>query len=364
MIGSIGLGIPSHDMSQQFIKSFVGDLFHNSASKLIQRLLPVFDNAQINRRQFAVDQEWLKNDHSFEEKNDWYHHFAQLYSLQAVDACLNNDRLLSEPIPYEAIDMIIFVSSTGIATPSIDTYIMNERPFREDMVRMPLWGLGCAGGSIGLSHASHWIRAHPDKTVLLVCCELCSLTFQKDDLRKSNIVGSALFGDGAAAAVMIGNQSKWRAAVKNDKTKPQIVRTGSVTKKNSNSVMGWNVTDRGMEVIFSRSIPAQVRTFWKHHINRFLAEQKLSEQSIHSFVAHPGGQKVLESMENVLMASWEKFKYSHYVLRDHGNMSSATVLYVLYEWMKEGVPENMLSVVSALGPGFSSELLLLEWNEQ
>ncbi len=168
---------------------------------------------------------------------------------------------------------------------------MNERPFREDVVRMPLWGLGCAGGAIGLSRASDWISAHPDKNVLLVCCELCSLTFQKDDLRKSNIVGSALFGDGAAAALLMGEKSSWRSAVNHSKPKPQILQTSSATKKNSHSVMGWNMTDRGMEVIFTKSIPAQVRSFWKKHIETFLADFPLSYHHIHSFIAHPGGKK-------------------------------------------------------------------------
>ncbi|RYG73575.1 type III polyketide synthase [Lentibacillus lipolyticus] len=363
MIGSIGLGIPPHNMSQQSVKSIISTIFDKSASRMINRLLPVFDNAQIDNRQFVVDEEWLRNNHTFAEKNDLYHHYAQTYSLKAIDACLTNEHLLNEPVPYEAIDMIIFVSSTGIATPSIDTYMMSERPFREDVVRMPLWGLGCAGGAIGLSRAFDWIKAHPDKNVLLVCCELCSLTFQKDDLSKSNIVGSALFGDGAAAALLLGEDSNWRSAIKCSKTKPRIIQTSSATKKHTHSVMGWNITDRGMEVVFAKSIPAQVRTFWKKHIETFLANLQLSPHNIHSFIAHPGGRKVLEAMETVLQAPPSKFLYAHRVLRDHGNMSSATVLYVLYEWMKDNVPEKMLSVVSALGPGFSSELLLLEWNE-
>ncbi|WP_234032414.1 type III polyketide synthase [Lentibacillus cibarius] len=363
VISSIGLGVPQHNMSQQTVKTFVSDVFHKSASQFLERMMPVFDNACIDNRQFAVNQEWLKNNHTFKEKNDLYQHFAQIYSLQAIDACLKNNQLLNENIPYEAIDMIIFVSSTGIATPSIDTYIMNERPFREDVIRMPLWGLGCAGGAIGLSRAFDWISAHPDKNVLLICCELCSLTFQKNDSSKSNLVGTALFGDGAAAALLMGESSSSLSSIKDFSTKPRIIETSTKTKKNSNSVMGWDVTDRGLEVIFSKSIPAQVRSFWKRHIHTFLAQLNLTGQSIHSFIAHPGGKKVLEAMEDVLQAPQEKFRHSYRILRNHGNMSSVTVLYVMYEWMKEGVPENMLSIISALGPGFSSELLLLEWKK-
>ncbi|MFD1360524.1 type III polyketide synthase [Lentibacillus salinarum] len=349
-------------MSQTTIKTLVKDIFSNRETRLVERLLPVFDHAQIDRRQFAVEPDWFKTEHSFQEKNDLYHMLSIRYSLQAIDACLTNEQFLQEAVPYEAVDMIIFVSSTGLSTPSLDTFIMSERPFREDVTRMPLWGLGCAGGAIGLARAHDWIKAHPDKNVLLVCCELCSLTFQKDDLQKSNIVGTALFGDGVGAALLMGDQSTLLPHSK--QSKPHIIRTSSATRKNSQNVMGWNVTNNGLEVIFSKRIPALVRSFWQNHIQTFLNDMAIDQQSIHGFIAHPGGRKVLEAMAEVLQVPRELFKHSHDVLRHHGNMSSATVLYVLYYGMQETTSEETLTVLSALGPGFSSELLLLGWNEK
>ncbi|WP_099158316.1 type III polyketide synthase [Virgibacillus ndiopensis] len=358
-ICSTGVGIPQHEITQQEIKLLVENIFTYTETELT-RLLPVFDHAEINKRQFVVDKEWFKENHSFEEKNNLYQQYACKYSLEAIDNCLTNKEFLKEAIPYNAVDMIIFVSSTGIATPSIDAHILNERPFRDNICRMPLWGLGCAGGATGLSRAFDWISAHPDKTALLVCCELCGLTFQKNDNKKSNLIGTALFGDGVAAVLISGEDSPYHSFRK--KVLPKIIKTSSVTKKNSLSVMGWDVTNNGLGVIFSKSIPELVHTFWSNHIHAFFQEIHVNEVGVHSFISHPGGKKVLEAMEEVLQLSEGKLANSYKVLANHGNMSSATVIYVLNEWMKEKINEKELSILSALGPGFSSELLLLEWN--
>jgi len=142
---------------------------------------------------------------------------------------------------------------------------------------------------------------------------------------------------------------------------PKIIAASSFTKRNSTGVMGWNITNSGLEVVFSKSIPALIHSFWKDHINEFIREQNLHKDAIHSFIAHPGGKKVLEAMEEVLNCSRDKLYYSYQVLKHHGNMSSATVLHVLGQWMKENIRQGEKSILSALGPGFSSELLALEW---
>jgi alkylresorcinol/alkylpyrone synthase len=359
-ICSTGTATPRYNMSQEEIKRLVKDIF-SYTTRQVERLLPVFDNACVHERQFVVEKSWFTKEHSFEEKNNLYQTLAKEYSVQAIDQCLQNNHFLTDSIPYEAIDMILFVSSSGISAPSMDVHVINERPFRKDIRRIPLWGLGCAGGAMGLSTASDWISANPEKTALVVCCELCSLTFQKGDVKKSNIVGTALFGDGISSALIVGKKSPYLNYRKI--ASPKVVSTSSLLKPKSIDVMGWDVTNRGLEVIFSKSIPSLVESFWKEHIESFLRDQHLSENDIHSYIAHPGGKKVLEAMEGVLHTSKDKLKHSYNVLSAHGNMSSSTVLYVLEEWMKEKVGNNKRSILSALGPGFSSELLLLEWDE-
>lgn len=357
-ISSVGLGIPKYKVNQNDVKKLVKHIFPYN-EKQLERLMPVYDHAKIDERQLVVDVEWFKKSHTFKERNDLYQKFAIEYSLDAMDQCLSNDFFLSEPISYDAIDMIAFVSSTGIATPSIDAYLINERPFRPDVSRMPLWGLGCAGGATGLSRVFDWITANPSKTALLVCCELCSLTFQEDDASKSNIVGTALFGDGVGATLLVGEESPYRNH--NKKSIPRIKKSSSHLEKNTLSVMGWDVTNNGLGVVFSKSIPSLVNTLWKAHMSNFLLDNRISKASIHSIIAHPGGKKVLDAMEEVLQLPPDKLFHSHQVLKKHGNMSSATVIFVLNEWMKDNIAENEWSILSALGPGFSSELLLLEW---
>lgn len=358
-ICSIGTSIPEYNMNQEEIKELVQKLF-GYTNREIKRLLPVFDHAQIENRQFAVDKTWFEKEHSFEEKNSIYQENAIKYSIEAIDDCLQNDHFLTSPIPYEAVDLIIYVSSSGIAAPTIDAFLLNERPFRQDVNRMPLWGLGCAGGAIGLSRGYDWVKAHPEKTALVVCCELCGVTFQKGDHRKSNIVGTALFGDGISSALLVGEDSPYLRHKK--QAVPKVISSSSRIKRDSTSVMGWDITNNGLEVIFSKSIPALVESFWKEHISLFLKQIQIQKEDINAYIAHPGGIKVLQAMEAVLHDKTEKLRHSYSVLKNHGNMSSATVLYVLKAWMQEELKTGEKGILSALGPGFSSELLLLEWS--
>ncbi|HLQ70895.1 MAG TPA: 3-oxoacyl-[acyl-carrier-protein] synthase III C-terminal domain-containing protein [Bacillota bacterium] len=357
-IASVGLGIPKHRFPQEYVKQLITKIFPLNKEKMA-KYLPVFDNAAVNERQLAIDSKWIQQQHTFQEKNDLYQECAMNYSLKAMDQALTNTDYITKDIPYNAIDIIIFVSSTGIATPSICAHLMNERSFREDAVRMPLWGLGCAGGAIGLARGYDWLKAYPKKTALIVCCELASLTFQKDDVRISNLVGTAIFGDGVGAVLMTGRESPYRHYCKN--ISPKILSTSSRTKKNSTSIMGWDVTNRGLEVVFSKEIPNMVDPFWKEHLEAVCKDNKLDVEQIHSFIAHPGGKKVLSSMERALKMNSHKLKHAYSVLKNHGNMSSATVIYVLNEWMKECNPVNEKSILCALGPGFSSEIIILEW---
>lgn len=358
-IASVGLGIPKYSMTQENVKTYMIQIYTNNQEEL-HRLLPVFDHALIEERQFVVNQEWFLHPHTFAERNRYYQEHAQTYALKAIDECLTDKTFLKKSIPYEAIDLIIFISSTGIATPTIDVYLSNERPFRESMERMPLWGLGCAGGAIGLSRAHDYLQAYPEKSVLVICVEFCSLAFQKDDFDKSHIIGTALFGDGAASILLLGEQSPYLSYTTHPS--PKIVTSHSLTKKQTTDIMGWDITDRGFEVIFSKEIPQLVHVFWKKHVTEFLNTVNLSPEQITYMIAHPGGRKVLEAMEDSLSLPSKALQFSYDVLRDHGNMSSATVYYVINQWLRQGPPQTPeKNILCALGPGFSSELLLLEW---
>lgn len=358
IICSVGKAIPTFELEQNKVKDLVKELFSYS-DREINRLLPVFDHSAIKNRQFVVDQEWFMEEHSFKERNDLYHSNAIYYALQAMDNCLKGANL-KESIAYEDVDLLVFVSSTGVSTPSIDTYLMNERPFRPEVERMPLWGLGCAGGAIGLSRVFNWLKANPSKTALLVNCEICSLTFQKSDQKKSNLIGTALFGDGISSVLLLGEQSRFRDLL--TKPAPQIKSYSSYTKKNSTDIMGWKIINSGFEVVFSKSIPALVKTIWKEHMEHFLKTEGLTMNEINGIIAHPGGKKVLEAMMEVFEITESKLEHSYQILENHGNMSSATVQYVLQKWLEAELEIGTNALLTALGPGFSSEILLVEWN--
>lgn len=363
-ITSVGRGIPEHNIKQDEIKKFMQTYFLSKQDRK-SRYLSVFNHAKIDYRQLVMPIDWYKKQHEFHLANQIYEEKGVELSLKAVDDCLDKFKKLyktDDSFSYEHIDAIIFVSSTGMATPSIDAHIMNHRPFRNDVVRMPLWGLGCAGGAMGMARASDYLKANPTKSVMVICCELCSLTFQLDDISPRNIIGTALFGDGVSATLLLGEHHEY----KNDlgEYSLSIKQTSSFMEKNTLDIMGWEVRERGLHVVFSKKIPKFIETTWKHHVKKFLNEVGLTMNEINTFVAHPGGRKVLEEMERVCRISKEKLFYSYQTLQNHGNMSSATVMYVLKEWLENHdvkSKQNLYGLLSALGPGFSSELLLLKW---
>lgn len=358
-IASIGLGIPKNVLTQEEVKEFIPTLFPTYASKM-KRILPIFDHSEINQRQVVVEKEWFQEQHSFKERNDLYMNQTIQLSIESIKDCLGNEHMLREKFPVEHIDLIIFVSSTGISTPSIDAYIVNELDFRQDVVRMPLWGLGCAGGAMALSRAHEWLQAFPTKNAIIVSSELCSLTFQKDDQKMSNLVGTALFGDGVSATLLIGEKSPERRYIR--KRVPKIHLSHSHIEKDTLGIMGWEVTNHGFEVIFSKRIPTFIQSIWKKHVDHVLALTDKDEESITSWIVHPGGRKVIEEMMRVYQMAPQQIHHSVDVLREHGNMSSATIFYILKRWLElESAEEH--SIVSSLGPGFSSEVLFVTWED-
>ncbi|MFC4322728.1 type III polyketide synthase [Litchfieldia salsa] len=356
---SIGLYKPPHEISQQETVEFARELFHDSYHD-IDRLLKVFSNGQIKKRNFTESLGWLKQDRSFEEKNNVYIERSITFGIEAIKSCLSDSVYLKRPVDYKQIDAIFFISTTGLSTPSIEAKIMNRLPFSPHTKRIPIWGLGCAGGASGLSRAFEYCKAFPESKVLVLTVELCSLTFQQDDHSKSNLIGTSLFADGVACACVAGND----ADLSNCKleTIPEIIDTQSTLMPDSEDVMGWNVKNSGLHVVFSKDIPSIIESWLKDNVYFFLKKQQLNLRDISHFIAHPGGKKVIQAYEKALGFSEEMTRVSHTVLQNHGNMSSATLLYVLAEFMKSSkVSKGDFGLAAALGPGFSSELLLIKW---
>jgi alkylresorcinol/alkylpyrone synthase len=306
-----------------------------------ERLAPVYRNAAIETRRSCVPLSWYLEPHGFAERN-------RLFVENAVALLEESARKAVESAGcgFEGIDLLLTVSSSGVAAPSLDALLLERLPFRRDVQRLPVFGLGCAGGVLGLGRAAALARAEPGARVLLLDVELCGLTFRRNDRSKSNIVATALFGDGAAAAV-----------VTTDCAGPAIVAWGEHTWPGSLDVMGWDVRDDGLAVLFSRDIPSLVRARFREVVVAFLRRHGVSLEAIDEFVCHPGGAKVLDAIEEAIGLSNHKLDCSRNILREYGNMSSATVFFVLAESLGRPAGRRLLS---SLGPGFTAAFALLE----
>ncbi|WP_251554733.1 type III polyketide synthase [Neobacillus muris] len=353
--------IPPYEIRQEQATLLARELFSDSFTD-IDRLLRAFPNGQIETRYFVKDLSWYRERHTFEEKNKAYVEEAVKLGKAAIEKCLHNSQFLKRPIAYEEIDAIFFISSTGIATPSIEARIMNQLPFGPHTKRIPIWGLGCAGGASGLSRAFEYCLAFPEAKVIVVSVELCSLTFQPNDATKSNLIGTSLFSDGIACVLVCGDACKFNK-IGQKTAYPSILAVESSLMPESLDVMGWDVKNEGLFVIFSRDIPHIIEKWLKPTVKNFLKKNHLSLKMIDYLIAHPGGKKVLDAYIKSLEIASSMTDLSFQVLKHYGNMSSATILYVLRRYLEMDIQSGSYGLCTALGPGFSSELLLLRWQE-
>jgi alkylresorcinol/alkylpyrone synthase len=350
---SLATALPPHTYLQRDIKPFAASLFLPGLDAADHRLMAVFDSAGIERRHFCMPLEWYATKRDFAESNARYVEHATDLAMRAASAALEQAGLTPADV-----DHLIFVSTTGLSTPSIEARLMNRLPFRADLRRIPLWGLGCAGGTAGLALARTLALGAPDSRVLLVALELCSLTFQRADLDKRNLVAASLFSDGAAAAVIRGPQAK--PAPRAIQPALDLVAAQNTLWPETLDVMGWEIDASGLHVIFSRDIPTIVRDRVRPHVDGFLGTHGLDRSRLDHLLAHPGGPRVLAALAEALELPPGHLERSREVLEQCGNMSSPTCLFVVERAWKGGdLRPGHHALVSALGPGFASELVLL-----
>jgi alkylresorcinol/alkylpyrone synthase len=338
---SIATAVPPYPLDQDDVIERVRRLFGGAAA--LDRLLPVFTNTGIRTRYSCVPIEWYDRRHGWAERNHIYLS-AALDLLEATAI-----RLLDRAgIARHEIDAIVVVSTTGIATPSLDALLIERMGLRANVRRLPIFGLGCAGGVVGLARAASQAVAMPGETVLFLVVELCALSFRRDDFSKSNIVATALFGDGAAGALL-----------STEADGPAVVAAGEHTWPGSLEVMGWEVADDGLSAVFSRDIPQLVATCFRQVADEFLGRHDLSIGDIDRFVCHPGGAKVVAALESAFGLDQGALVGARGVLRDYGNMSAATVMFVLDRVLADPRPWSK-ALLTALGPGFTAGFLVLD----
>ncbi|HXS81670.1 MAG TPA: 3-oxoacyl-[acyl-carrier-protein] synthase III C-terminal domain-containing protein [Methylomirabilota bacterium] len=346
---AVATAVPAHAATQAEARALVARMFHGSEAGS-ERLLAVFDHSGIERRHFCMPLDWYTHTRSFEEQNALYVEHALALGKTAAERAL----VRAGVTPHD-LDHVVFVSTTGIATPSLDARLSLALGCRPECRRTPVWGLGCAGGAAGLARARELALARPGSRVLLVAAELCSLTFRLEDMDKRNLVATSLFADGAAAAVVEGAE----AAHRNGAGGLELIGSHSTLWPDTLDMMGWTVSGRGLHVVFSRDIPSFVRERVRPSLEGFLHEHGLSLESPMHVAAHPGGAKVLEAYADALGQPASAFTHAREVLREFGNMSSPTCLFVLERHLASGgIHPGETVLVSALGPGFAAEYVL------
>lgn len=338
-LASLVTATPAHRVPQALAKERAREVFA-SRMPFFPQLEQVFDNAAIDYRYSCLPVEWFLRPADFGEKSRLYVEHATALAEMAAERALTAASLAPSDI-----DAIVFVSSTGISTPSIEARLMNRMPFRADTMRLPIFGLGCAGGVLGLTRAAQFARSLPDLNVLLIVVELSSLAFRYDRITKSNMVACALFGDGAAGAVLTSGGAGEAGAI-------TIGDGGEHLWPGTLGVMGWDIDAQGLDVIFQQSIPDIVARDFGPALDGFLEKRGLDRSAFNRTCCHPGGTKVVIELERVLGMAEGGLDAERRVLRGHGNMSAPTVLFVLDELIRSGESGRLL--LTSLGPGFTS----------
>ena len=347
-IASAASAFPKHYYSQKFLleklQEYWGDRLRNP-----QMLARLHRNVAVEGRHLAMPPEKYYEIDTWGKANDVWIEVAQELGEQALCRALHHAGL--EPGQLGAL---LFTSVTGISSPSIDALLINRMGLSQNIRRVPIFGLGCVAGAAGIARAADYVRAYPSQAAALVSVELCSLTIQRDDLSVANLISSGLFADGSAAVIVTGDDVPANG--------PEIVATRSVFYPDTEAMMGWRITEKGFRITLSPEVPILIRENLGRDVDAFLSDHRHRRSDIGSWVLHTGGPKVLEATaaaldlhDGQLDASWD-------CLKKVGNLSSASVLVVLEDVMRNRRPEpGTLGILAAMGPGFCSELVLLEW---
>ncbi len=339
---SLATAVPPHVLRQSDVAAAANQGFAERYGDF-ERMARVFKSSGIRQRHAVRPIDWYLTPLGWPERASAYLEGACNLFVEAAKRALD-----AAELDAAQVDTVVTISSTGIATPSLDARVAGRLGFRPDVERVPVFGLGCAGGVSGFSIASRLACSRPGSIVLLVAVEVCTLAFRLDELTKANIVATALFGDGAAACVLSAN----------DGGGPAVEMSGQHTWPDTLDIMGWRIDPQGFGVIFDRDIPPFAQQHIAPAIAGILGRAGLVLEDVDRFACHPGGSKVISALERALSLEQGSLDHERAVLADYGNMSAPTVLFVLERLMREGLPSRTL--LTAMGPGFTLSCVSLK----
>lgn len=355
IIASVAKALPVHRYAQPELTAILAELTGLTPDK-VTTLARIHANAGVEHRHLALPIEDIAEaTSSFDAANDAFISVATDLGEQAV-----SEALAAAGIAPENVDVILSMTVTGLAVPSLDARLCARLPFRSDLKRVPIVGLGCVGGAAGIARAHDYLAGHPDEVVVVLSVELCSLTLQRDDVSMANLIASGLFGDGAAAVVLFGERAAQRHSRHTSTMAPQVVSSRSRMYADTHRAMGWDVGASGLRIVLGAEVPDLVRDHVRADVDAHLTLHGLTRADIGWYVAHPGGPKVLDALAEALEVPPSALGVTWTSLAQIGNLSSSSVLHVLADTLADHRPEpGSWGLLMAMGPGFCLETVLL-----
>ncbi|WP_034258213.1 type III polyketide synthase [Altibacter lentus] len=346
-ITTVAKQLPPYSRETRKILPFVEAWLEGQDARFKRKVIKIFEGAGVDRRYSIMDAHEVFDATSFEARNDIYVREVRKLGKQSLEKALQ--KAAWKPTD---IDFLITVSCTGIMIPSVDAYLINDLKMRQDVVRLPVTEMGCAAGVSGVIYANNFLKANPGKRAAVIAIESPTATFQLNDYSMVNIISAAIFGDGAACVLLSSNE--------ND-TGPKILDDEMYHFYDATAMMGFKLVNTGLQMILNKSVPETIAKHFPKIVHPFLAKNKRSIEEVEHLIFHPGGRKIVETVEDLFGSLGKNIEDTKEVLTLYGNMSSATVLYVLERFMDRDILSGELGLMLSFGPGFSAQRVLLEF---
>lgn len=339
--------LPQYSATTVDTLPFVDAWLDGQEGRFVKKVKKIFEGAAVDRRYSVMDPAEVFTATSFEEKNDIYTREVIKLGEKVLKKAL--DKAMWDP---QSIDYIITVSCTGIMIPSLDAYLINRMQLRQDIIRLPVTEMGCAAGVSGIIYASNFLKSNPGKRAAIIAVEMPTTTFQLDDFSMPNIVSAAIFGDGAACCLLSSYE---------EDEGPEVVDSQMYHFYDAEHMMGFKLTNNGLRMVLDIEVPNTIAAHFENIINPFLKKNNFEVQDIEHLIFHPGGKKIITTVEDLFLSLGKNINETKEVLRSYGNMSSATVLYVLEDIINKTPRKGEKGLMLSFGPGFSAQQVLLQW---
>lgn len=346
-VKTVATQLPEYYQHVEETIPLVEEWLKSEDNRYVRKAVKIFEGAQVDKRYAIMPPKEVFTKTSFKDKNRLYQDAAKTYGKLVLEKALKQANWEAKSLDY-----IITVSCTGIMIPSLDAYLINELSLKQDVVRLPITEMGCVGGVSAMIYAHQFLRSNPNKRAAIIAFESPTATFQLEDKSMTNIVSSAIFGDGAAC-VLMSSETKIDGV--------EIVADQMYHFYNQTHMMGFDLTNSGLKMVLDISVPDKIAEHFPHIINPFLEKHHLKIDDVEHLIFHPGGKKIIQSVEDLFGQLGKNINHTKAVLKNYGNMSSATVLFVLKAFMNESQPQGSYGMMLSFGPGFTAQNLLLKW---